>query len=93
MTVKNTGYTEGKEVAELFISDLVASFTPDVKRLRGFEKVDLKAGESKTISFKIPMRQLAYVGPDNKHHLEEGDFKIEIADQTATFKVNKTVVF
>jgi len=77
----------------LFISDLLASFTPDVKRLRGFEKVDLKAGESKTVSFKISMKDLAYVGTDNKKHLEEGDFKIQIADQSATFNVTKTVIF
>lgn len=93
VTVKNTGNRDGKEVAQLFISDLLASFTPDVKRLRGFEKVDLKAGESKTVSFKLPMKDLAFVGTDNKKHLEEGDFKIQIADQSATFKVTKTVIF
>ena len=93
VTVKNTGSRDGKEVVQLFISDLLASFTPDVKRLRGFEKVDLKAGESKTVSFKIPMKDLAYVGPDNKKHLEEGDFKIQIADQSASFNVTKTVIF
>jgi beta-glucosidase len=93
VTVKNSGHVSGQEVVELFISDLIASFTPDVRRLRGFEKVDLKVGESKVVSFKIPMKQLAYVGPDNKEHLEEGDFKIQIADQSAMFHVTKTIVF
>ena len=93
VTVKNTGSRDGKEVVQLFISDLLASFTPDVKRLRGFEKVDLKAGESKTVSFKIPMKDLAFVGTDNKKHLEEGDFKVQIVDQSATFNVTKTVIF
>jgi beta-glucosidase len=93
VTVKNTGSRDGKEVVQLFISDLLASFTPDVKRLRGFEKVDLKAGESKTVSFKVPMKDLAFVGTDNKKHLEEGDFKIQVADQSATFNVTKTVIF
>ena len=93
VTVKNTGHSPGKEVVQLFCSDLIASFTPDVKRLRGFEKVDLKPGESKTISFKIPLKQLAFVGPDNKRHLEQGDFKVQIGDQSATFNVTKTVVF
>jgi beta-glucosidase len=93
VTVKNTGNREGKETVQLFISDVIASFTPDVKRLRGFEKIDLKAGESKQVSFKIPLKQLAYVGPDNKQHLEEGDFKIMISDKSATFNVTKTVIF
>jgi beta-glucosidase len=78
---------------QLFISDLLASFTPDVKRLRGFEKVNLKAGESKTVSFKVPVKELAFVGTDNKKHLEQGDFKIQIADQSSTFNVTKTVIF
>ena len=93
VTVKNTGNRDGKEVVQLYVSDLLASFTPDVKRLRGFEKVNLKAGESKTVSFKVPMKDLAFVGTDNKKHLEQGDFKIQIADQSASFNVTKTVTF
>jgi len=93
VTVKNTGNRDGKEVVQLYVSDLLASFTPDLKRLRGFEKVNLKAGESKTVSFKVPMKDLAFVGTDNKKHLEQGDFKIQIADQSASFNVTKTVTF
>jgi beta-glucosidase len=78
---------------QLFISDLVASLTPDVKRLRGFQKVDLNPGESKTVSFKVPMQQLAFVGIDNQKHLEEGDFKIQVADQTTNFTVTQTKAF
>ncbi len=93
VTVTNNGNREGKEVVQLFISDMIASFTPDVKRLRGFEKVDLKPGESRNVSFKIPLKQLAFVGPDNKKHLEDGEFNIQVADQTAVFSVNRTIVF
>jgi len=93
VTVKNTGSREGKEVVQLFISDLLASFTPDVKRLRGFEKIDLKAGESKTVSFTIPLRQLAFVGPDLKKHLEEGEFNVQVGNLQQKFSVNKTIVF
>jgi beta-glucosidase len=93
VTVKNIGNRDGKETVQLFISDLVASFTPDVKRLRGFDKIDLKAGESKTVSFKIPMKQLAFVNPNNKMQLEEGEFRVLIADQSATFSVTKTIIF
>ncbi len=93
VTVKNTGSREGKEVVQLFVSDLVASLTPDVKRLRGFEKVDLKPGESKTVTFHLPMKDLAYVNSNNKKILEAGDFKIQINDLTSTFSVNKTTTF
>lgn len=93
VTVTNTGNREGKEVLQLFISDLIASLTPDVKRLRGFEKIDLKAGESQTVHFTIPLKQLAFVGTDNKKHLEAGDFNIQIANLQQKFSVNRTIVF
>ncbi|MEO8819468.1 MAG: fibronectin type III-like domain-contianing protein [Ginsengibacter sp.] len=91
--MKNTGNKEGKEVAQLLTSELVASITPDVKRLRGFEKVDLKPGESKTITFKLPLKDLAFVNTDNKKILEAGDFKIEVNDLSGMFSVNKTKTF
>ncbi|MFL5741545.1 MAG: glycoside hydrolase family 3 N-terminal domain-containing protein [Flavisolibacter sp.] len=93
VTVTNNGNRAGKEVVQLFISDLVASFTPDVKRLRGFEKIELKAGESRTVQFHIPMKQLAFVNLSNKKVLEQGEFKAQVANQTANFSVNKTLVF
>ncbi len=93
VTVKNSGSLEGKEVVELFSSELVASLTPDVKRLRRFEKIDLKPGESRTVSFSLPLKELAYVNTDNKKILEAGDFKIQIANQTTTFSINKTEVY
>src|SRR5829696_3762686 len=93
ITVTNSGNREGKEVVQLFVSDLVASFTPDVKRLRGFEKINLGAGESKTVSFKLPMKQLAFINPQNKPVVEDGEFKGQVANQTATFNVTATKVF
>jgi beta-glucosidase len=71
----------------------VASITPDVKRLRRFEKVDLKPGESRTITFTLPLKELAFVNTDNKKILEAGEFKIEIENLTSNFSVNKTMVF
>ncbi len=91
--VKNTGSRDGKEVVQLFTSDLVASLTPDVKRLRAFEKVELKAGESKTVTFKLPMKDLAFVNTDNKQTVEAGDFKLMVSGETASFTVNKTIVY
>jgi len=53
----------------------------------------LKPGESKTVTFKLPLKDLAFVNSDNKKTLEAGDFKIAIANQTALFSVDKTVVY
>lgn len=93
VTVKNTGTREGREVVQLFISDLVASLTPDVKRLRGFEKVDLKAGESKTVTFRLPMKDLAFINTDDRKTLEAGDFKIQVSNLNTTFNINKTIMY
>ena len=93
VTVKNTGTREGKEVVELFSSQLVASITPDVKRLRRFEKISLKPGEARTVTFSLPVKELAFVNTDNKKILEAGDFKIQIANETVSFSINKTVIF
>ncbi len=93
VTIKNTGSRAGKEVAELFVSDLIASLTPDVKRLRGFEKIDLQPGESKTVTFKLALKDLAFVNTDNKKILEAGEFKTQIANQSASFNVATTKVY
>ncbi len=93
VTVKNTGTHEGREVVQLFISDLVASLTPDVKRLRGFEKVDLKAGESKTVTFRLQMKDLAFINNDDRKTLEAGDFKIQVSNLNTTFNINKTIMY
>jgi beta-glucosidase len=93
VNVTNTGNKAGKEVVQLYITDLIASLTPDVKRLRGFEKVDLKPGESKTVTFHIPLKQLAFVGTDLKKHLEAGEFNLQVGNQSQLFSVTKTLVF
>lgn len=86
--VKNTGSRAGKEVVELFISDLVASITPSVKRLRGFEKIALEAGEEKTVSFNIPARDLAFVGIDLEWIVEPGAFVARIGGLEGKFTVS-----
>lgn len=72
--ITNTGNMDGMEPVLLYSSDLVASVSPDVKRLRAFDKVSLKAGETKTVTLQIPADELAFVGYDNKWRLEEGEF-------------------
>ena len=75
--VTNTGKVAGKESVLLFSKDLVASSTPDNIRLRNFEKVSLKPGETKTVTLKLKGSDLAFVGYDGKWRLEKGDFKIK----------------
>lgn len=82
--VKNTGKVAGKESILLFSSDLVASMVPDGRRLRAFDKVELQPGETKTVTFELKADDLAFVGWDGKWRLEEGDFKLMIADQTGS---------
>lgn len=81
--VKNTGKVAGKESVLLFSSDLIASMVPDGRRLRAFDKIDLQPGETKTVTFDLNADDLAFVGYDGKWRLEEGDFKLMIADQKA----------
>lgn len=93
VTVKNSGNVEGKEVVQLFIGDVHASLSPDVKRLRGFEKIFLKPGESKQVTFAVAAKDLAFINLQNKRQLEAGDFKVDIDKLTASFSVTKTIVF
>ena len=81
--VKNTGKVAGKESVLLFSRDLIASMVPDGRRLRAFDKIDLQPGETKTVTFDLKADDLAFVGYDGKWRLEEGDFKLMIADQKA----------
>ena len=78
--VKNTGKVAGKESVLLFSSDLISSMVPDGRRLRAFDKIELQPGETKTVTFDLNADDLAFVGYDGKWVLEEGDFKLMIAD-------------
>ena len=80
--VKNTGKVAGKESVLLFSSDLISSMVPDGRRLRAFDKIELQPGETKTVTFDLNADDLAFVGYDGKWVLEEGDFKLMIADQS-----------
>ena len=88
--VKNTGKVAGKESVLLFSSDLIASVVPDGRRLRAFDKVELQPGETKTMTFELKADDLAFVGWNGKWRLEEGDFKLMIADQSADIHCTDT---
>ena len=88
--VKNTGKVAGKESVLLFSSDLIASMVPDGRRLRAFDKIELQPGETKTVTFELKADDLAFVDWNGKWRLEEGDFKLMIADQSADIHCTDT---
>jgi beta-glucosidase len=87
--VKNTGSREGKEVVQLYIRDLVGSSTRPVKELKHFEKIDLKAGESKTVNFKITVDDLKFFNSELKYVAEPGDFKVFIGTNSRDVETNQ----
>ena len=91
--VKNTGSRVGKEAVLLYTSDLIASLVPDNKRLREFTKVELQPGETKTVSFTLPAKSMAFVGEDGKWTLEEGDFTIRVGRLTKNVHCTQTKVW
>ena len=91
--VKNTGSRAGKEAVLLYSSDLVASIVPDNKRLRDFTKISLEPGESKTVTFSLPAKSLAFVGADGRWTLEEGDFLLKVGTLSVPSACTKTKVW
>ena len=88
--VTNTGKVAGKEVVMLFSSDLVASLTPENRRLRAFSKVELQPGETKTVTLTIKGSDLAFVGADGNWILEKGDFRMQVGNQVVNVKCSDT---
>lgn len=88
--VTNSGQRAGKEAVLLYTSDLVASIVPDNRRLRNFTKIELKPGETRTVSFKLPAKDLAFVGEDGKWVLEEGEFVIHVGGLNQKVNCNDT---
>ena len=91
--VKNTGNRAGKEAVLLYSSDLIASIVPDNRRLRDFTKVALAPGETKTVTFQLPAKELAFVGADGRWTLEEGDFTLKVGKLTQNVTCTKTKIW
>src|SRR6202012_1687298 len=83
--VRNTGQRPGKESVLLYTSQWYASISPDTKRLRAFQKVDLRPGENRTVTFVLKPSDLAFMGDDGKPVTEPGKFTIRVGDQTVDF--------
>lgn len=86
VTVTNSGNFTGKEVVQLYIRDMVGSVTRPVKELKGFQKVELKAGETKTITFAITVNDLKFYNYDLKYDWEPGEFEIMIGTNSRDVK-------
>lgn len=82
--LKNTGARTGKESVMLFSRDMVASMTPENRVLRAFDKVELKPGETKTVSLTIPASDLAFVARDGHWVIEKGEFRMQVGNQAVT---------
>jgi beta-glucosidase len=85
--VKNNGKIAGKEVVQLYLSDLYGSVTRPNKQLKGFEKIYLNPGELKTVSFKINKEHLSFIGLDNKRITEPGEFKVSVQNLSQSFNL------
>ena len=88
VTLKNTGERDTEDVVHLYSRDHVASITPSVRRLAGFKRVAVQAGEAVEISFELPVQQLGFVGRDLAYVVEPGDFTLLIDSLTTTISVN-----
>ena len=83
ITIKNTGEYDGEEVVQLYIQDIIASVTRPVKELKGFKKITLKKGESKTVTFTIDEKTIEFYGTDMRLTAEAGDFNLWIGKNSA----------
>ena len=91
--VTNTGEVAGKESVLLFSSDLYASSTPDVRRLRAFDKIELAPGETKTVELEVTGKDLAFVNYYGKWTIEEGDFILSVGDLSQEIRCMETIVW
>ncbi|MGM0582812.1 MAG: fibronectin type III-like domain-contianing protein, partial [Bacteroidota bacterium] len=83
VSIKNTSETDGKEIVQLYIQDLVAEETPMVKSLKAFKKVEIKAGESEKVEFTITSDMLSYYKSDGNKVMEPGAFNVFICEHSS----------
>jgi len=87
ITVKNTGTVAGKEVVQLYVSDLYRSITPPMRELKGFTKVHLAPGQSSTVEFRLTPADLSFIGKEYKRITEKGKFAVAIGTLTGAFEL------
>ena len=87
VTVKNDGARAGDEVVQVYVRQLTASVSPPVRRLRDFRRITLEPGESRTLTFHLPIQRLAFVGRDDRMGVEPGEFQVQVGGLTAPLVV------
>ena len=83
--VSNTGSRSGKEAVLVYLHDVAASVSRPNKQLKAFDKVELKAGETRTLHFELPFERLSFIGVDMKRTVEAGEFKVMVGDESVQF--------
>jgi beta-glucosidase len=81
--ITNTGKIKGHEIAQLYVRDLVGSVTRPIKELKGFQRIFLNPGETKTVTFDIPTSDLKFFDMNMEYNIEPGDFKVWIGPNSA----------
>jgi beta-glucosidase len=89
--VKNTGAVDGKEVVQLYVRDKVSSVATPVRELKRFEKVMIKAGETVTVRFDLPIKELALYNADMKRVVEPGAFELQVGTASDQIRLVKTI--
>ena len=87
VTITNNGRRAGKEVVQLYVSDLVASLSPAGKRLKRFAKIYLEPGKSRTLTFTLRRDDLSFIGANNKPIIEPGEFEVTIGGLKDKFEL------
>lgn len=90
-TLKNTGKFEGAEVVQLYVKDLITSVSQPVISLKGFQKISLKPGESKKVTFTITPKELQILNAQNKWVVEPGDFRIMIGSSSKDLRLKRNI--
>ena len=86
INISNTGNRTGTEVVQLYLHDKIASIAPALRKLKGFEKISLEAGETQTVHFKLTESDLAFVGRNLQWITEPGTFEVLIGDLKSEFE-------
>ena len=87
VTVRNSGARAGSEVVQLYVRQMYASVDPPMRRLRDFRKITLAAGETRSVTFALPVSRLAFVGRDNRMAVEPGEFQVQVGGLVARLDV------